>query len=137
MQSAKYKVQSAKCKVQSGRLRIEDTLTFQVPEGQLQIANRKSKTPGWRYLPPSATPVRWSDLAASLAAVRSAGAAAAFAANLKAMTGSPSVQLTASGRAAFFLILEACKRQRPGRDEVVLPAYTCPVLAYAARAAGL
>ena len=43
----------------------------------------------------------------------------------------------ASGRAAFFLILEACKRQRPGRDEVVLPAYTCPVLAYAARAAGL
>jgi len=88
-------------------------------------------------LPPSATPVGLSDLAASLAAVRSARAADAFATDLAAMTGSPSLQLTASGRAAFFLILEACKRQRPGRDEVALPAYTCPVLAYAAQAAGL
>ena len=96
-------------------------------------------------MPPSATPVRWSDLAASLAAVRSVRATADFAADgstelaeaLAAMTGSPSLQLTASGRAAFFLILEACKRRRPGRDEVVLPAYTGPVLAYAAQAAGL
>ncbi len=163
---------------------------MQAPKGQRQIANHKSQIPRWRYVPPSATPVRWSDLAASLAAVRSAAAArlrfdrltarglslskaspksaAVFAADgstavrqdfgvsaqsnahrtgpelveglaeaLAAMTGSPSLHLTASGRAAFFLILEACKRQRPGRDEVVLPAYTCPVLAYAAQAAGL
>jgi dTDP-4-amino-4,6-dideoxygalactose transaminase len=88
-------------------------------------------------LPPSATPVRLSDLAAGLAAVPSARATAAFATDLAAMMGGPPLHLTASGRAAFFLILEACKRQRPGRNEVVLPAYTCPVLAYAAQAAGL
>ena len=85
-------------------------------------------------MPPSATPVRLSDLAASL---RTPRAAAIFAASLMARMGGTSLHLTASGRAAFFLILEACKRQRPGRDEVVLPAYTCPVLAYAAQAAGL
>ena len=78
-----------------------------------------------------------ADLAASLAAAARTGAEAAFARDLTALTGCPSVHLTASGRAAFFLILEAGKRLRPDRCEVVLPAYTCPVLAYATCAAGL
>ncbi|MBK7202395.1 DegT/DnrJ/EryC1/StrS family aminotransferase [Candidatus Amarolinea dominans] len=90
-----------------------------------------------RFLPPSATPHTAADLAASLAAAARTGAEAAFARDLTALTGCPSVHLTASGRAAFFLILEAGKRLRPDRREVVLPAYTCPVLAYAAHAAGL
>ncbi len=91
-----------------------------------------------RFLPPSATPTRWGDVAAALAGSFGRGAER-FAHDVAQALGAPTgrVALTASGRAAFFLILQACKRQRPGRDEVALPAYTCPVLAYAAQAAGL
>lgn len=90
-----------------------------------------------RFVPPSATPHTLFDLAASLTAVARTGAEAALARNLAARTGCPSVHLTASGRAAFFLILTACRALRPERREVTLPAYTCPVLANAASAAGL
>ena len=90
-----------------------------------------------RFLPPSATPHTLSDLAVSLAAAARGGAEAALTRDLAARTGCPSVHLTASGRAAFFLILEAGKRLRPDRREVALPAYTCPVLAHAAHMAGL
>ncbi len=91
-----------------------------------------------RFLPPSATPTRWGDVAAALAGSFGRGAER-FAHDVAHALGAPAgrVALTASGRAAFFLILQACKRQRPDRDEVALPAYTCPVLVYAAQAAGL
>ncbi len=42
-----------------------------------------------------------------------------------------------SGTAAFYLLLSAMKRLRPGRDEVVLPAYSVPTLIHAVRKAGI
>ncbi len=42
-----------------------------------------------------------------------------------------------SGRAALYLLLRALSRIRPDRQEVVIPAYTCPAVASAVLKAGL
>ena len=42
-----------------------------------------------------------------------------------------------SGTAAFYLLLTAMARLRPGRDEVILPAYSVPTLIHAVRLAGI
>lgn len=49
----------------------------------------------------------------------------------------PSVQLACSGTAAFLVALETLRRREPRRSRVVLPAYTCPLMALAVRQAGL
>lgn len=90
-----------------------------------------------RFLPPSATPAGWADLATALTAPGSAPPR--FAADLTQWLAAsiPYVALTGSGRSAFWLILAACQRLAPSRQIVILPAYTCPVLAAAVQAAGL
>ena len=61
----------------------------------------------------------------------------AYEDELKRLTGCSHVVLVDSGRAALWLILEALKSQYPGRDEVILPAYTGASVACAVHQAGL
>lgn len=75
-----------------------------------------------RLIPPIAVPLRWTDVTSSLSAGRS-GAGPAFAAALASSAGVESATLFGSGRAAMTAFLKWSKR--PGRDEVVIPGYTC------------
>ena len=56
---------------------------------------------------------------------------------LRSYFGVRHVFLVSSGRAALTLILMALKKFSPGRDEVLIPAYTCYTVAFAVAAAGL
>ena len=83
-----------------------------------------------RELPPTAgLPLRASDLLPW----GDAGLEAALARWL----GLPATQLTCSGTAAFIVALEALRSLSPDRDEVVVPAYTCPLVALAVVQRGL
>jgi dTDP-4-amino-4,6-dideoxygalactose transaminase len=53
-----------------------------------------------------------------------------------ARTGSPACYLTSSGRVALAAILMALK-QRSGRRQVIVPAYSCPTVVQSVLAAGL
>lgn len=71
--------------------------------------------------------------AADLAPWGSADLAGALAGWL----GVPAVQLECSGTSALMVALAALKRLAPGRDEVVIPAYTCPLVPLAVAQSGL
>lgn len=82
-----------------------------------------------RELPPTAgLPLRLSDLLPRRAA---------FGAELAAWLGVDEVQLECSGTAAMVVALHAMHRLRPERDEVIVPAWTCPLVALAIHRAGL
>ena len=82
-----------------------------------------------RELPPTAgLPLRPSDLLPRRAR---------FAAHLAGWLGVPELQLECSGTAAMVVALHAMHRLRPQRDEVVVPAWTCPLVALAIHRAGL
>jgi dTDP-4-amino-4,6-dideoxygalactose transaminase len=81
-------------------------------------------------LPPTAgLPLRASDL-------RPWGDAGLEAA-LARWLGLPATQLACSGTAAFIVALQALRTLSPDRDEVVVPAYTCPLVALAVAQRGL
>lgn len=82
-------------------------------------------------LPPTAgLPLRARDLLR-------VGGAATLEQRLQALFGLPEPLLTCSGTAALLLVLRVLRAQAPDRDEVVVPAYTCPLVALAVHAAGL
>lgn len=56
---------------------------------------------------------------------------------LGAQLGTPSLQLTCSGTVALLIALRTLRQRAPERDTVVVPAYTCPLVAIAVHAAGL
>ena len=90
-----------------------------------------------RQIPPTATPLRLAEWRHGLGA--SSAALSDFTAALAAYLGSPHLFLAASGRTALYLLLTTL-RDLPafrGRDQVVLPAYTCPAVAKVALDAGL
>lgn len=77
-----------------------------------------------RELPPTAgLPLRWRDLLAGRPD---------FAAALAAEFGIPAPLLTCSGTAALIVALRTLQQQQPQRDEVIVPAFTCPLVALAA-----
>lgn len=81
-----------------------------------------------REVPPTAgLPLRWRDF---LPRRRS------FAEELAAFLGVPRVQFTSSGTAALIVALQTLQR-RSGRRSVVIPAYTCPLVALAVLHCGL
>lgn len=86
----------------------------------------------WGALPPAGTPIRWPDLRAAL---RTRDPEALLAAGLGDVMGTDRLWLYASGREALrcTLVLPA----RDGRNEVVVPAYTCFSVPSAVVAAGL
>lgn len=51
--------------------------------------------------------------------------------------GVPAVQLECSGTSALMVALAALKHRAPARTEVVIPAYTCPLVPLAIAASGL
>jgi perosamine synthetase len=82
-----------------------------------------------RELPPTAgLPLRLGDLL-----TRPADAGAALGQRLQL----PPPIFTSSGSAALWILLETLKAQRPGRSIVVVPAFTCPLVALAVHQAGL
>jgi len=82
-----------------------------------------------RELPPTAgLPLRFRDLLPG---------GAPFAPRLATWLGVEQVQLECSGTAAMVVALTAMHRQRPDRHEVVVPAWTCPLVAWAIHRAGL
>lgn len=81
-----------------------------------------------RELPPTAgLPLRWRDLLPGRARL---------ADDLARWLGLPEVQLECSGTACLVIALHALAK-RSGRREVVVPAWTCPLVALAVHRAGL
>lgn len=80
-------------------------------------------------LPPTAgLPLRLADLRPG---------APTLADDVAALLGTPPLQLTCSGTAALLLALATLHELDPQRRRVVVPAYTCPLVAIAVRQAGL
>jgi len=80
--------------------------------------------------PPTAgLPLRWSDLRP--------GGDAGLGSALAHFLGVPAVQIECSGTAALVIALSALRAAQPRRDEIVAPAYTCPLVALAAAHCGL
>lgn len=80
--------------------------------------------------PPTAgLPLRWSDLRP--------GGDADLAGALARFLGVPAAQVECSGTAALVVALTALRATSPARDEVIAPAYTCPLVALAVAHCGL
>jgi perosamine synthetase len=80
-------------------------------------------------LPPTAgLPLRWRDLLPG---------APELASSVAAQLETPPLQLECSGTASLLIALTALHELQPGRRRVVVPAYTCPLVAIAVRQAGL
>ena len=60
-----------------------------------------------------------------------------FAVQMAAWLGVKSVQLECSGTSALMVALRSLKRLSPERSEVIVPAYTCPLVALAIAQCGL
>lgn len=84
----------------------------------------------WREIPPTAgLPLRWRDFIPVNGAV-------SFEARLAALLDVPEVQLECSGTAALVVALTTFKRASIRRS-VIIPAYTCPLVALAVLHCGL
>lgn len=80
-------------------------------------------------LPPTAgLPLQWRDLLPG---------ASSLAGDLAAQLRTPPLQLECSGTASLLIALNVLRRLQPGRRRVVVPAYTCPLVAIAVWRAGL
>lgn len=80
-------------------------------------------------LPPTAgLPLRLGDLRPG---------APTLAAAIAALLGTPPLQLECSGTASLLVALIALRELQPQRHRVVVPAFTCPLVAIAVRQAGL
>ena len=60
-----------------------------------------------------------------------------LAANIAAWLGTPPLQLECSGTACLLIALTTLREMQPQRLRVVVPAYTCPLVAIAVQQAGL
>ena len=80
-------------------------------------------------LPPTAgLPLRLGDLRPG---------AATLAADIAAQLGTPPLQLECSGTASLLIALTTLHELQPQRSRVVVPAFTCPLVAIAVQQAGL
>lgn len=80
-------------------------------------------------IPPTAgLPPRLADLLASKQSLSS---------ELSAQLGATRALVTCSGTVALMLALRVARQRQPQRDVVVVPAFTCPLVAIAVRALGL
>jgi dTDP-4-amino-4,6-dideoxygalactose transaminase len=91
----------------------------------------------FRHLPPSAVPVFKADLQAGLRA--SPAAQETFRQALAAYFDLPpaACYLASSGRTGIYLLLRGLAAEHSRRQQVVMPAYTCPVLPKVALDLGL
>lgn len=87
--------------------------------------------------PTTAVPLTLLHVAQGLGGFLDTGAVARFERAFAAYTGCSHAIATGSGTTAFYLCLAALARMKPGRDEVILPAYSVPTVIHAVRLAGL
>ena len=79
-----------------------------------------------RTLPPAAAPIGIGNLVSGCAALLSGRRQLdRFRRELQEHFGVKHCFLVSSGQAAFTLILQALRELSPGRDEVLIPAFTC------------
>lgn len=79
-----------------------------------------------RTLPPAAAPIGIADVLSGIAGIlRGRKELERFRSELKQHFGVKHCFLVSSGKAAFALILLALRELFPGRDEVLIPAFTC------------
>ena len=91
-----------------------------------------------RTLPPAASPIPLSDIFRALpACLRPDALDNQFAHEITQEYGSKYCFLLSSGKAALTLSLLALQKIYPGRDQVVLPAFTCYSVPAAVKRAGL
>ena len=90
-----------------------------------------------RKQPSTAAPLKLRHIAAGLGAMFDSDAIGAFERDFAAWMGSRHAIATGNGTTALYAALTAMKLMRPGRDEVILPAYTVPTLTLALNHAGL
>lgn len=83
----------------------------------------------WHEIPPTAgLPLRLSDLRFG---------PDRLCETLAQQLGTPGLQLECSGTACLMLALHTLRQEQPARDEVVVGAYTCPLVAIAVHRLGL
>ena len=92
----------------------------------VQFVANKIMSHLFRQLPPTAVPIGLTELRAGLS--NNPANVTAFRAALADYLGTTDAFLAASGRTAFFLLLQGLKVENPVRSDIVLPAYTCPSL---------
>lgn len=79
-----------------------------------------------KILPPAVAPIGFKDVAAGILAMhRGPEATTAFTETLKTFFDVRHCYLLSSGKASLALILQALKDLHPGKDEVLIPAFTC------------
>jgi len=91
-------------------------------------------------MPTAGTPYNFAEIArTTLALLEGKKAQTDFSQTLKKYLNVENLALVNSGTTAFFILLELFKKIRSSekRDEIILPAYTAPVLLLPIRAAGL
>jgi len=91
-----------------------------------------------RTLPPAVAPIGFVSIANGIAAMfTGAKSTGLFADQLKEYFKVKHCFLLSSGKASLLLILQAMKTMHPGRDEVLIPAFTCYSVPAAIVRAGL
>lgn len=90
-----------------------------------------------RIQPTTAFPLTLGQTVRGLAETAVPGARERFERAFAEFAGAPHAIAAGSGTTAFYLLLAAAARLRPGRDEVILPAYSVPTVIHAVRLAGL
>lgn len=91
-----------------------------------------------RTLPPAAAPLHVMDIVAGgVGLFRGSEAVKNFENELEEYYSVRNCYAVSSGKAALFLILQALRELSPGRDEVLIPAYTCYSVPSAIVRAGL
>jgi perosamine synthetase len=79
-----------------------------------------------RTIPPSAAPIYWKDIRHGLIGLFGGEAyIERFENEIKEYFGVRHAFLVSSGKAALTIILQALKSLSPGRNKVIIPAYTC------------
>jgi perosamine synthetase len=89
-----------------------------------------------RLVPPAGTPLGWKDLLGGISAMIKEDGRDGFKSELESYLGVKHCFLVSSGRGALTIILKALSRIS-GKEEVIVPAYTCFTVPAAVVRAGL
>ncbi len=83
----------------------------------------------FRHLPPTAVPIKTSDLAAGLRTSKET--LEHFRSDLANYLDirPEACKLASSGRTALYCLLQGLKSEQPDRSQIIMPAYTCPAVA--------
>jgi len=87
--------------------------------------------------PSTAVPLKLSHVASGIKGIYSSGEISAFERAFAEFIGSRHAVALGNGTTALYVTLLAMKELEPGRDEVILPAYTVPTITLAFNCAGL